>query len=292
VFCETSPAHKQRIIEALGAAGQTVGYMGDGINDAPALKAADVGISVQGAADVAAESASLVMTEKDLGVLHKAMVAGRATFANTMKYIQMTTSANVGNMISMAVASVILPFLPLLAAQILVINLLTDLPATAIATDRVDQKQLARPQRWDLKLIRNYMLVFGILSSCFDLITFWILRAGFHAGEHEFQAAWFLGSILTEVLVLFSLRTRGPLWRSKPSKTLVLLSALVAALAFLLTLTQAAAECASVEPRGPDRGGRRGVCRRERGDEGGLLAHARSPSSGASPDSVTRRARC
>jgi Mg2+-importing ATPase len=241
VFCETSPAHKQRIIEALGAAGQTVGYMGDGINDAPALKAADVGISVQGAADVAAESASLVMTEKDLGVLHKAMVAGRATFANTMKYIQMTTSANVGNMISMAVASVILPFLPLLAAQILVINLLTDLPATAIATDRVDQKQLARPQRWDLKLIRNYMLVFGILSSCFDLITFWILRAGFHAGEHEFQAAWFLGSILTEVLVLFSLRTRGPLWRSKPSKTLVLLSALVAALAFLLTLTQAGA---------------------------------------------------
>ncbi|WP_291279358.1 magnesium-translocating P-type ATPase [Galactobacter sp.] len=237
VFCETSPAHKHRIIEALGRAGHTVGYMGDGINDAPALKAADVGISVQGAADVAAESASLVMTEKDLGVLRQAMLAGRATFANTMKYIQMTTSANVGNMISMAVASVVLPFLPLLAAQILVINLLTDLPATAIATDRVDAKQLAHPQRWDLRLIRNYMLVFGVLSSCFDLFTFWILRAGFHSGEQEFQAAWFLGSVLTEVLVLFSLRTRGPLWRSKPSRILVLLGALVAALAFLLTLT-------------------------------------------------------
>jgi Mg2+-importing ATPase len=237
VFCETTPNHKERIVRALGHDGETVGYMGDGINDAPALHAADVGISVTGASDVAAESASIVMLEKDLRALLDGMHAGRRTFANTMKYIQMTTSANVGNMISMAVASVILPFLPLLASQILVINLLTDLPATAIATDRVDPRRLRHPQRWDMRLIRNYMLVFGILSSVFDLVTFGVLRWGFHAGESEFQTAWFLASVLTEVLVLFSLRTRGPLWRSKPSQILVLLSALVAVAAFGIVLS-------------------------------------------------------
>lgn len=237
VFCETTPHHKERIVRALGRDGETVGYMGDGINDAPALRAADVGISVTGAADVAAESASIVMLEKDLRALLDGMRAGRRTFANTMKYIQMTTSANVGNMISMAVASVVLPFLPLLASQILVINLLTDLPATAIATDRVDDRQLRHPQRWDMRLIRNYMLVFGVLSSVFDLITFAVLRWGYGAGESEFQSAWFLGSVLTEVLVLFSLRTRGPAWRSRPSGILVLLSALVAVVAFGVVLS-------------------------------------------------------
>lgn len=237
VFCETTPHHKERIVRALGHDGETVGYMGDGINDAPALHAADVGISVTGASDVAAESASIVMLEKNLRALLDGMHAGRRTFANTMKYIQMTTSANVGNMISMAVASVILPFLPLLASQILVINLLTDLPATAIATDRVDARQLRHPQRWDMRLIRNYMLVFGVLSSVFDLVTFGVLRWGFEAGESEFQTAWFLASVLTEVLVLFSLRTRGPLWRSKPSRILVLLSVLVAVTAFGIVLS-------------------------------------------------------
>lgn len=237
VFCETTPNHKERIVRALGHDGDTVGYMGDGINDAPALRAADVGISVTGAADVAAQSASIVMLDKDLRALRDGMRAGRRTFANTMKYIQMTTSANVGNMISMAVASVVLPFLPLLASQILVINLLTDLPATAIATDRVDPRQLRHPQRWDMRLIRNYMLVFGILSSVFDLITFAVLRWGYGAGESEFQSAWFLGSVLTEVLVLFSLRTRGPAWRSRPSPILVLLSVLVAVVAFTIVLS-------------------------------------------------------
>ena len=237
VFCETTPHHKERIVRALGRDGETVGYMGDGINDAPALRAADVGISVTGAADVAAQSASIVMLDKDLRALLDGMRAGRRTFANTMKYIQMTTSANVGNMISMAVASVVLPFLPLLASQILVINLLTDLPATAIATDRVDDRQLRHPQRWDMRLIRNYMLVFGVLSSVFDLVTFGVLRWGYGAGESEFQSAWFLGSVLTEVLVLFSLRTRGPAWRSRPSRILVLLSVLVAVLAFGVVLS-------------------------------------------------------
>lgn len=237
VFCETTPHHKERIVRALGRDGETVGYMGDGINDAPALRAADVGISVTGAADVAAQSASIVMLDKDLRALLDGMRAGRRTFANTMKYIQMTTSANVGNMISMAVASVVLPFLPLLASQILVINLLTDLPATAIATDRVDGRQLQHPQRWDMRLIGSYMLVFGVLSSVFDLVTFAVLRLGYGAGESEFQSAWFLGSVLTEVLVLFCLRTRGPAWRSRPSRILVLLSVLVAVTAFGVVLS-------------------------------------------------------
>lgn len=237
VFCETSPRHKERIVRAISASGATVGYVGDGINDAPALRAADVGISVRGAADVAADAASLVMLENDLGALLDGMRQGRRTFANTMKYIFMTTSANFGNMISMAIASVTLPFLPLLASQILLINLLTDLPATAIAADRVDPDQIARPQQWDMRLIRDYMIVFGLVSSAFDLLTFAVLRFGFGAGEHEFQTAWFLGSILTEVLVLFVLRTRGPAWRSRPAGVLVWLSAAVIAVTFVLVLT-------------------------------------------------------
>ena len=237
VFCETGPRHKERIIRALSRSGATVGYLGDGINDAPALKAADVGVSVRGAADVAAESASIVMLENDLRSLLEGMRQGRATFANTMKYIFMTTSANVGNMISMAIASVALPFLPLLASQILAINLLTDLPATAIATDTVDARRLARPQRWNMRLIRNYMIVFGLVSSAFDIVTFLVLRLAFDAGEREFQSAWFLGSILTEVLVIFVLRTRGPSWRSRPGGLLTLLSAGMVVLAFVIVLT-------------------------------------------------------
>ncbi len=239
VFCETTPSHKERIVRALSGSDQTVGYLGDGINDAPALRAADVGISVQGAADVAAESASIVMLENDLRSLLGGMQQGRRTFANTMKYIQMTTSANFGNMISMAIASVVLPFLPLLAAQILMINLLTDLPATAIATDNVDERQLARPQRWNMRLIRNYMIVFGLISSVFDIVTFIVLRMVFHAGEEEFQSAWFLGSVLTEVLVLFVLRTRGPFWRSRPGGILTLLSGVVVIVTFAIVLTPA-----------------------------------------------------
>lgn len=237
VFCETSPHHKERIVRALSAGGITVGYMGDGINDAPALKAADVGISVRGAADVAAEAASIVMLENDLGALLDGMRQGRRTFANTMKYIFMSTSANFGNMISMAIASVVLPFLPLLAGQILLINLLSDLPSTAIAADNVDRAQLARPQTWDMRLIRNYMIVFGLVSSAFDLITFAVLRIGYGADEVEFQSAWFLGSVLTEVFVLYVLRTRGPAWRSRPAGILVWLSLAVVAVTFALVLT-------------------------------------------------------
>ncbi|MDQ1560811.1 MAG: P-type Mg2+ transporter, partial [Actinomycetota bacterium] len=237
VFAELNPIQKERIVRALRASGQVVGYLGDGINDSPALHAADVGISVDSAVAVAKEAAAIVLLDKDLAVLLDGMKQGRRTFANTMKYIFMTTSASFGNVLSMAIAAVLLPFLPLLASQILLINLLTDLPATFIATDSVDEAQLRRPQHWNVRLIRNYMIVFGALSSIFDLTTFAVLEWGFHAGESEFQSAWFLGSILTEVSVLFILRTRRPFFRSRPSKWIVLTSILVAVLALAILYT-------------------------------------------------------
>ncbi|MGV8885308.1 MAG: magnesium-translocating P-type ATPase [Microbacteriaceae bacterium] len=228
VFSELNPLQKERLIIALRADGNTVGYLGDGINDAPALRSADVGISVDSAVAVAKEAAAIVLLDKDLSVLLEGMRQGRRTFANTMKYIFMTTSANFGNMLSMAIASIILPFLPLLAGQILLVNLLTDLPATTIATDSVDASQLRHPQKWNIRLIRNYMIVFGALSSVFDLTTFAVLRWGMNAGATEFRSAWFVGSVLTEVAVLFVLRTRGPFYRSRPARGLVWSSVLVA----------------------------------------------------------------
>ncbi len=234
VFSELTPVQKERLVKAYRANGAVVGYLGDGINDAPALHAADVGISVESAVSVAKASAAIVLLEKDLSALLAGIQQGRRTFANTMKYIFMTTSANFGNMISMAIASVVLPFLPLLAGQILLINLLTDLPATTIATDSVDPGQLKRAQKWNIRLIRNYMIVFGLLSSVFDLTTFMVLRWGFHSEAAEFRSAWFLGSVLTEVGVLFVLRTRGPIYRSRPSKWVIVSSAAVAIVTVLI----------------------------------------------------------
>jgi Mg2+-importing ATPase len=234
VFAELNPMQKERIVRALRATGQTVGYMGDGINDSPALHAADVGISVDSAVAVAKEAAAIVLLDKDLNVLIAGMTQGRRTFANTMKYIFMTTSASFGNVLSMAIAAAVLPFLPLLAGQILLINLLTDFPATFIATDSVDAAQLRKPQMWNVKLIRNYMIVFGSISSAFDIITFLVLELGFHAKVHEFQSAWFVGSILTEVVVLFVLRTRRPFFRSRPSRWIVIASIVVAVVACYL----------------------------------------------------------
>jgi len=237
VFAEVDPVQKERVIRALRAAGEVVGYLGDGINDAPPLHAADVGISVDSAVPVAKESAAIVLLDKELGVLLDGLEEGRRTFANTMKYIFMTMSANFGNMLSMAIAAVVLPFLPLLAGQILLINLLTDLPATMLATDAVDTRQLARPQRWNLRLIRTYMIVFGAVSSVFDLTTFALLRWGYQAEAVEFRSAWFVGSVLTEVAVLFALRTRGPIWSSRPSRGIVVVSAVVAAAAVAIPYT-------------------------------------------------------
>lgn len=227
VFAELEPHHKERIIRALRKAGYTVGYLGDGINDAPALYAADVGISVDTAADVAKEAADIVLLDKDLSVLAEGIREGRRVFANTLKYIYMATSANFGNMFSMAGASLFLPFLPLLPKQILLVNLLTDLPEMAIATDRVDEELVARPARWDVRLLRNFMLVFGPLSSLFDYLTFGVLLGLLHAQAPEFRTGWFVESVISASMVVLVVRTRRPFFQSLPSRWLLGLSVLV-----------------------------------------------------------------
>ena len=222
VFAEVEPNQKERIILALRKAGHVVGYMGDGINDASALHAADVGISVDGAVDVAKQAADIVLLEKDLDVLIDGVREGRSTFANTLKYVFMATSANFGNMFSMAGASLFLPFLPLLPKQILLTNLLTDLPEMTIATDRVDPEMLARPRRWDIGFIRRFMLIFGVLSSVFDYLTFGVLLYILHAGTEQFRTGWFVESVLSAALVVLVVRSRHPFFRSRPGTHLLL----------------------------------------------------------------------
>ena len=205
LFAEVDPNQKERIITALQKTGHVVGYLGDGINDAPALHAADVGISVDQAVDVAKEAADFVLMEHDLEVLRQGIEEGRRTFANTIKYIFITTSANFGNMISMAAASLFLPFLPLLAKQILLNNFLSDIPAMGIAGDNVDPDWERTPHRWDIKLIRNFMITFGLVSVVFDLLTFAVLL--YLAGEVTalFRTGWFVESLMTELLQLLPL---------------------------------------------------------------------------------------
>jgi Mg2+-importing ATPase len=241
IFAEIEPLAKERIVRALRASGAVVGYLGDGINDAPALHAADVGISVDTAVDVAKQAASIVLLEKDLQVLLHGVRQGRRTFANTMKYVFTTTSANFGNMLSMAVAAAVLPFLPLLAGQILLINFLTDFPATTIATDAVDPEQLDQPHSWDIGFVRRFMLVFGAVSSAFDLLTFAVLRLGFAADATLFRSGWFLESVATELAVLFVLRTRRQFFRSRPSRLLTASSLGVAGLALAIPYSPLAA---------------------------------------------------
>ncbi len=237
VFAEVDPNQKERVILALRKMGHVVGYMGDGINDAPALHAADVGISVEGATDVARDAAEFVLLERDLRVLRDGVLEGRRTFANTLKYIQTTESANFGNMLSMAVAAAFLPFLPLLAAQVLLNNFLSDIPAMAIASDAVDDEQLARPLRWDIAAIRRFMLVFGVVSSVFDLLTFALLYAVVHASPAMFRTGWFVESLLTEVAVALVVRTWRPFYKSRPGRWLLRLSAAVALVAVTLPYT-------------------------------------------------------
>jgi len=220
LFVEIDPQQKERIVRALQRSGHAVGYLGDGINDAPALHAADVGISVEGAADVARESADIVLLQRDLDVLRTGVEDGRRTFANTLKYISITTSANFGNMVSMALATPLLPFLPLAAKQILLNNFLSDVPSIGISTDNVDAERVASPQRWNIRDVQRYMLVFGLISSAFDLLTFFLLLRVFHATEGTFQTAWFLISLLTELVVVLVLRTRKPVLSSRPSRML------------------------------------------------------------------------
>jgi Mg2+-importing ATPase len=226
IFAAVDPNQKERIILALRKTKHVVGYMGDGINDAPALHAADVGISVDTAVDVAKEAADFVLLKQDLGILREGIDVGRMTFANTLKYILTTVSASFGNMFSMAGASLILPFLPLLAPQILLENFLSDIPSTAIASDNVDPEWVARPRRWNTAFIRDYMVLFGLVSSVFDFLTFGVLLFIFHSTPEIFRTGWFLESLLTELVISLVVRTRRVFFRSRPGK-LLLVSTLV-----------------------------------------------------------------
>lgn len=227
IFAEVEPNQKERIILCLKKAGNVVGFMGDGINDAPALHTADVGISVDSAVDVAKEAADIVLLDQNLDVLSEGIVIGRKTFTNTMKYIFMATSANFGNMFSMAGASLFLPFLPLLPKQILLTNLLTDFPEMAIATDRVDAASLEKPHRWNIRFIQRFMLVFGLLSSVFDYLTFAVLLFIMKADEKVFQSGWFVESVISATLIVLVVRTKLPFLKSLPGKYLSVATLLI-----------------------------------------------------------------
>ena len=237
LFCRVNPSQKNRIILALKRRGHVVGYLGDGINDAPSLHTADVGISVDGAVDVAKDAADIILLEHDLGVVERGVREGRRTFGNIMKYIMMGTSSNFGNMFSMAGASLILPFLPMLPIQILLNNFLYDLSEVPIPMDEVDDELLAQPRHWDIKFIRNFMLVLGSVSSIFDFLTFGLLLWVFNATEALFQTGWFMESLATQVLVIFVIRTRGSPLRSRPNPFLAGTSLTVVAVGILLPYT-------------------------------------------------------
>ena len=237
IFAEIEPNQKERILAALRKAGNVVGYLGDGINDASALHTADVGISVESAVDVAKEAADIVLLARDLRVLAQGVRLGRQAFANTLKYVFITTSANFGNMVSMAGASVFLPFLPLLPKQILLNNFLSDVPSMTIATDSVDREQVDRPRRWDIRFIRNFMLVFGLVSSVFDYVTFGALLYWLRATEREFQTGWFVESLMTELFIVLVMRTRRPFFRSRPGTLLLATTLIVAGTTLFLPYT-------------------------------------------------------
>ena len=239
LFAEVEPNQKERIILALKKAGFVVGYMGDGINDVSALHAADVGISVESAADVAKETAQIVLLEKDLGVLVQGVREGRITFANTLKYVFMATSSNFGNMFSMAGASLFLPFLPLLPKQILLTNLLTDFPEMTIASDNVDAQMVAQPRRWDIKFIRKFMITFGIVSSLFDFMTFGLLLM-LDVSAEQFRTAWFLESVVSAALIVFVVRSSNAFFKTRPGKYLVAATLTIVAITLVLPYTPVA----------------------------------------------------
>ena len=237
IFAEVDPNEKERIILALKKMGHVVGYMGDGINDAPSLHSADVGISVENAVDVAKEAADFVLLKHDLAVLQQGILEGRKTFANTLKYIFMAVSANFGNMFSVAGASLFLPFLPLLPKQILLINFMTDIPEMTIASDNVDVEYIEKPRRLNVNFIRRFMLVFGTLSSVFDYLTFGLLLWVLKASEAQFQTGWFIKSVLSAMLVVFAVRTRLPFTKSHPSRLMFIVTIAVAAVVMLFPYT-------------------------------------------------------
>jgi Mg2+-importing ATPase len=233
-FVEVDPNQKERIILSLKKMGHVVGFMGDGVNDAPAMHAADTSLSVEGAVDVAREAADFVLLERSLDVIRHGIEEGRKTFANTLKYVLITTSANLGNMFSMAAVSLFVPFLPLTAGQILLNNFLSDVPAVGIADDRVDHELIDHPRRWDIKFIGRYMIEFGILSSLFDLMMFVALLEFFRAAPDMFRTAWFVESLLTELTVALVMRTQRPFFRSRPGNLLLASTSVLIALTFAI----------------------------------------------------------
>jgi Mg2+-importing ATPase len=237
VFAEIEPNQKERIIIAIRKTGNVVGYIGDGINDASALHSADVGISVDTAADVAKDAADIVLLEKDLNVLVDGVKEGRSTFANTLKYVFMATSANFGNMFSMAGVSLFIPFLPLLPKQILLTNLMTDFPEMTIATDSVDDEMVNYPRRWDIKAIRKFMITFGMVSSLFDFMTFGLLLLLLHLNEGQFRTGWFLESVISASLIVLVIRSRRPFFRSRPGKYLLIATLSIAAITLIFPFT-------------------------------------------------------
>jgi len=237
LFARVSPDQKTRIIHALQTRGHTVGFIGDGVNDAPAIHAAEVGLSVEGATDVARGAADMILLSTDLGVLADGVEEGRRTFANILKYVRMGTSSNFGNMLSMALASLVLPFLPLLPVQILLNNLIYDLSEIGIPFDRVDAQDLARPRAWDMGAILRFTLVMGALSSLFDIATFAVLMWAFKTGPELFRTAWFVESMATQILVIFVIRTYGPAWISRAHPVLVASSLVALAVALAIALS-------------------------------------------------------
>jgi Mg2+-importing ATPase len=248
LFCRVNPGQKQRVILALKANGHVVGYMGDGINDAPSLHSADVGLSVDSAVDVAKAAADIIMLKQDLNVLHAGVLEGRRTFGNIMKYIMMGTSSNFGNMFSMAGAALFLPFLPMLPTQILLNNILYDISEIPIPLDEVDAQETAKPRVLDLNFIRNFMLVIGPISSVFDFLTFYVLLEVLKAEEQLFQTGWFVESLCTQVLVIFIIRTRGNPFKSKPHPLLAFTSVAIVAIAVGLPLTPLGSHLGFVAP--------------------------------------------
>ncbi|MGC2458103.1 MAG: magnesium-translocating P-type ATPase [Gallionellaceae bacterium] len=248
LFCRVSPPQKERVIRALKSRGHVVGYLGDGINDAPSLHSADVGLSVDSAVDVAKEAADMILLKHDLHVLHAGVLEGRRTFGNIMKYIMMGTSSNFGNMFSMAGASLFLPFLPMLPTQILLNNILYDISEVPIPLDKVDAQEIAGPRVLDMTFIRNFMLVIGPISSLFDFLTFYIMLAVLQADEKLFQTGWFVESLCTQVLVIFIIRTRGNPLKSHAHPLLTATSLAVVAIALVVPLTPIATQFGFVPP--------------------------------------------
>jgi Mg2+-importing ATPase len=239
IFARVSPEQKNRVILALKARGHVVGYMGDGINDAPSLHTADVGISVMNGVSVAKDAAKIILLEKDLAVINEGVLEGRRSFANIMKYIIMGTSSNFGNMFSMAAASLFLPFLPMLPSQILLNNFLYDVSQVSIPTDNVDPAMVQRPKRWQIGFIRQFMAIIGPISSIYDFLTFGVLLWVFHASTNEslFHTGWFVESLATQTLVVFVIRTAANPLKSRPSRPLLISVLAIVTVATVLPYT-------------------------------------------------------